>query len=265
MLAPSSVARSTLHAALLFACALAGCALAGAAAQAGVLIQQGPGTFTGDSNAVFNPCGAGAVTGPAATVTGCLNDAHDSLVDFTGNEDLLADGGQARVSSAADDGFTFLRIEARENGSDADFATLIVNINLSDFTSGPPSGTNVAITAYVDGLAQSPQVFAVSENGENFFRLSTDDGSLFSAVEFEILQPVVATTRSGGGSKKQDPSQAGATAPLFEDFRQVRLGGVLSQDPGQEPTLVPTPGTLALLGSGLLGVALLQRTRRRRA
>lgn len=77
---------------------VAGAALMAASAGATPIIQEGPGNFAGDSNVVFNPCAAGdAVFGPALTVTGCLNDDKDTLVDFTSNENLIANGGQARV------------------------------------------------------------------------------------------------------------------------------------------------------------------------
>lgn len=227
---PSRIALGALALAAVMALALP----AGAA----VIIDQNPGNFPNDSNVVFNPCGAGAVFGPSLTVTGCLNDDTSTLVDFTGNENLIANGGQARVESADADGFTFLEISARNGGGDIDFATLISNIQASNFAAGAPQSASVAITPFIGGAAQATQNFAISEAGQNFFRLSTDDGSLFSSVQF------LATNFAISGV-------------VFDDFRQVRLG-----TGGSTP--IPAPATPALLGAGLLGLWMVRRRRARR-
>ena len=52
----------------------------------------------GTDNVIFNAC-SGANLGPALTVQGCLNTSHTTLVDFTSTENLVANGGQARVEA----------------------------------------------------------------------------------------------------------------------------------------------------------------------
>jgi hypothetical protein len=202
------------------------------ASNAAVLIETGPGNFFGDSNVVFNPC-TSPVFGPALQVSGCLNADHDYGVHFLGEQNLIADGGQALVKAEVG-GFEFLEIFA-----DTDFATLITFINASDFLVGQPQTGQVHITPFIGGVAQLTQTFDLSETGLNQFRISTDDGSLISSIQF----------------RTQDAFMDGV---VFDDFRQTRLGT-------GDPFPVPTPGTLSLFLAGLvaLGVGAFNTRRRR--
>jgi len=200
------------------------CGLVGHAQATLSLVEGISGGNTGTDNVVFNPCD-NVNLGPALTVQGCLNTNHAMNVNFTGTENLVADGGQSRI-------------EAQVGTFDA------VTINFAD----PSFGFTKLIfdlRADVDGTADFRAVdqfgnvsnfldIALDGNGQNFFTLLATNGEI--AVSFSLLST--------------DPTQN------IEDLRQVRLGAV------QIPQAVPEPGSLAILGVGLLGIAGLVRRRK---
>lgn len=219
---------------------------AASTAGAAVIIENpnGAPSYSGDSNVLFNACGGDEVTGPALTVTGCLNSDHDYLVHFTGNENLEVEGGgQARVVDSAGDGFGFLEITTEEGS----FSSLIVNIIASDFVNGQPQEGQVEITPFIGGVAQMSEIFDLSEAGNNWFGLYTDNDDLFSSVQFEIV---------GWG-----PDSIQFLGVEFDAFQQVRLAPGES-DGGPGPGEVAEPASLGLLGLGLLGLGLGFRRRR---
>ena len=76
-------------------------------AAASVVFATGNPGNTGTDNVLFSGCGFATPDG--TTVNGCLNTSRSTQVDFTGDETLHANGGQARVE--ADNGsFNFLVI-----------------------------------------------------------------------------------------------------------------------------------------------------------
>src|SRR5262249_15439893 len=84
------------------------------------------------------------------------------------------------------------------------------------------------------GNPEFPQVFlsAIAGNGNNFFNLTTPDG--------EVALGVTVTSNLAN----------------IVDIRQVRIAGETI------PTPIPEPGTLALLGSAMLGLGFARWRRR---
>ena len=79
----------------------------------------------GTDNTIINVC-TGNALGPALTVQGCLNTSHTTLIDVTSNEDLIANGGQARLEAA--DG-TFGEILLAFDDPNLGFTKLVFNLN----------------------------------------------------------------------------------------------------------------------------------------
>jgi len=198
------------------------CGLIGQAQATLMLVE---GNIAGDTdNVLFNACD-NEVLGPALTVSGCLNTNHATVVDFTGTEDLLANGGQATIEGA--DGL-FDAVTINLADPSLGFAKLIFNLD-----------------AVADGTAdfravdQFGNVFNFADivldgEGENFFTLLSDDNQI--AVSFSLL--------STDGPQN------------IVNLQQVRLGAV------EIPQQIPEPGSLALIGVGLLGIAGLARRRK---
>src|SRR5215831_16216875 len=85
--------------------ALAAAALIAGAQNANATFVLGTGNVGGlGDNVIVNNC-VGNATGPAASVQGCLNTSHTTLVDVstTGGGSLTANGGQARFDATGGD------------------------------------------------------------------------------------------------------------------------------------------------------------------
>jgi hypothetical protein len=127
------------------------------------------GIGSGGNNLVYNPCSA-PILGPALTTRGCLNGANNNLlVNAIGTENLLVNGGQARVE-AADGSFTFVTIDPLNFYA----SSIIMNINAA--------ATGSVVFSNASGSSSS---FAVSSGGSNAFRIDlTSASDLVNLISF---------------------------------------------------------------------------------
>ena len=146
-----------------FAARLAAVSLLSAVALTTTLEAQAALDFTvtasgggGGNNMGYNPCTA-PILGPSLTIQGCLLNDTTKLINATGTENFVANGGQARVE-AQDGAFTFAKIDPL-NFLASEF---IMNINTVQGQSGS------VVFSDVSGSSAS---FAVG-NGSNFFTIT---------------------------------------------------------------------------------------------
>ena len=220
--------RSSAVTALAVAGAFAASLLTGTpSANATLQLQSGLVGGSGDvDNVIFNACNLPG--GPATTVQGCLNTNHNTLVDFTGQENLVISGGGQAVINAQDGAFDFVQIQL----ADASLGFSKLQFNLDAIADG---------TADFQAVDQFGTVFDFNDipldgTGQNFFTLFSIDNQV--AVSFSLTSTVQIQNIS--------------------DLEQVRLG-LAQRDRDVD---VPEPTTLALLGSALLGFGILRRRKR---
>jgi hypothetical protein len=196
-------------------------------ANATLQLQSGLVGGSGDvDNVIFNACGTAG--GPALTVQGCLNTNHSTLVNFTGNENLVISGGGQAVVNAEDGAFDNVTIQLAD--ATLGFSKLQFNLDaIADGTANFEAVDQFGNTFHYDNIA-------LDGNGQNFFTLFSEDNQV--AVSFRLTSTVQIQN--------------------ITDLEQVRLGPTEIQPPIQ----APEPASLAMLGGALIGFGVLRRRKR---
>ena len=170
----------------------------------------------GTDNVLLNPATN------VLTVTGTVG-PDNLLVNFTsssGSGLLNANpSGQATVSGGTGNtALTQLTFGLANNDT---FTRAVFNVNAS--TAG-------SVVIHVEGVNINggffEDTFTVDANGQNFFTVTAINGQLITSI-----------------------SLTGINGAVFQDVRQVRLGG------GDITDTVPEPASMVLLGTGLAGAA----------
>jgi hypothetical protein len=153
-------------------------------------------------------------TSVGTTINGCLNTDHNAIIDFTSNETLVFDaGGQAVV-----------------RGQDGDLQTLTIDpisFTLNEMIVNVEANAN-GFAQFCDNSGCFGTLFAISQNGSNFFDISFNPDADFLTINTFLN------------------SNATGAAQLIADTKQWRV------DLTNGPTPVPEPASLAILGAGLI-------------
>lgn len=216
----------------------AGAAMASPAYATLIVTEAGGG---GGDNLISAACDA-EIVGPATTIEGCLNGDHSLVIRIEGNENIFFDAGGQAVIAASDGYLSYLKFSIPGYTFDE------IIFNLDGFVDGTVS--------FANNLGDVSGLYDLGGSGENFFTLSGDD---FEWVSFTAQATSYDSINGPGVNIVQVPQNV-------VDVKQVRLNAGDEIDPCPtgdcDPTEVPEPGTMALFGTALIGLAALRRRRK---
>lgn len=204
---------------------LAGCSLLVTCGLANASIMFTLGNVpSGDVNILLN-------TGQTGNIV--QGTASGMLVDFSSTQSLLEpSSGQARVSANPEGtSLTNLKVYLDNGGT---YGDIIIN----PFTSGSGAGTGGPATVTVVSLLNG------APEANSTFSYNIGNGSNFLTIVASSNESIVSTSISVAGG--------------INDLRQPRISGPFT-GPGGQGGQVPEPGTMSLLGGGLLGIGLFAR------